>query len=72
MCLRSLTPHRRAEQVKSALQQKRKEVALSHLRAQKQLEALLKQRLGSLDTLHSTLLRVEQSAGDVEARSLLC
>ena len=68
----TLTPHRRAEQVKAALQQKRKEVALSHLRAQKQLEALLKQRLGSLDTLHSTLLRVEQSAGDVEARSLLC
>ncbi|KAI0726646.1 Snf7-domain-containing protein [Fomitopsis betulina] len=56
----------RAEQIKTALQQKRKEIALSHLRAQKQLEALLKQRLGSLDTLHSALLRVEQSAGDVE------
>lgn len=40
------------------------------MRAQKQLEALLKQRLGSLDTLHSALLRVEQSAGDVEARNL--
>ncbi|KAH9935034.1 uncharacterized protein B0H18DRAFT_1082745 [Fomitopsis serialis] len=56
----------RAEQITTALRQKRKEIALSHLRAQKQLEALLKQRLGSLDTLHSTLLRVEQSAGDVE------
>ncbi|EPS98528.1 hypothetical protein FOMPIDRAFT_1051374 [Fomitopsis schrenkii] len=55
----------RAEQIKTALQQKRKEIALSHLRAQKRLEALLKQRLESLDTLHSTLLRVEQSAGDI-------
>ncbi|TFY63276.1 hypothetical protein EVJ58_g3334 [Rhodofomes roseus] len=53
-------------QIATALRQKRKEIALSHLRAQKQLEALLKQRLGSLDTLQSTLLRVEQSAGDVE------
>ncbi|KZT70129.1 hypothetical protein DAEQUDRAFT_668334 [Daedalea quercina L-15889] len=56
----------RSEQIMAALQQKRKEIALSHLRARKQLEVLMQQRLGSLDTLHSTLLRVEQSAGDVE------
>jgi len=56
----------RAQQVTTALRQKHQEVALSHLRAKKQLEDLLKKRLASLDTLQSTLLRVEASAGDVE------
>ncbi|OBZ75418.1 hypothetical protein A0H81_04292 [Grifola frondosa] len=53
-------------QASMALKQKRKELALSHLRARKQLEDVLKKRLGSLDLLQSTLLRVEASAGDVE------
>lgn len=42
---------------------------MSHLRARKQLEDLLGKRLNSLDTLQSTLLRVEASAGDVEVRA---
>jgi charged multivesicular body protein 7 len=41
---------------------------MSHLRARKQYEDLLKKRLASLDTLHATLVRVEASAGDVEVR----
>lgn len=52
--------------VSLALKQKRKEVALSHLRNKKQLEDLLQKRLNSLDTLRSTLLRVEAAAADVE------
>lgn len=56
----------RTEKASAALRQKRKEVALSHIRARKQFEDLLKKRLASLDTLHSTLIRVEASAGDVE------
>ncbi|KAH9951971.1 hypothetical protein B0H21DRAFT_7245 [Amylocystis lapponica] len=56
----------RARQISGALQQKRKELALTHLRARKQLEDLFGKRLKSLETLQSTLLRVEASAGDVE------
>ncbi|GLB34835.1 putative snf7 [Lyophyllum shimeji] len=50
----------------AALRQKQKAVALSHLRLKKQLEDLLSKRLGSLDNLESTLLRVEAAAGDIE------
>lgn len=50
----------------ASLKQGRKDLALSHLRARKQLDDLLKKRLGSLDLLHSTLIRVEASAGDVK------
>ncbi|KZT09530.1 uncharacterized protein LAESUDRAFT_646919 [Laetiporus sulphureus 93-53] len=56
----------RTEQISTSLRIKRKEIALSHLRAKKQLEDLLGKRLNSLDALQSTLLRVEASAGDVE------
>ncbi|KAI0636980.1 Snf7-domain-containing protein [Trametes polyzona] len=49
-----------------ALRQKRKETALTHLRARKHLEDVHKKRLGSLDLLEATLLRVETSAGDIE------
>ncbi|KAI0831297.1 Snf7-domain-containing protein [Trametes gibbosa] len=49
-----------------ALRQKRKETALTHLRARKQLEDVHKKRLGSLDLLEATLLRVETSAGDID------
>ncbi|GBE82176.1 Snf7-domain-containing protein [Sparassis latifolia] len=56
----------RSQQISSALRQKRKEVAMSHLRARKQWEDLLRKRLGSLETLQSTLIRVETSAGDIE------
>ncbi|KAH9854222.1 hypothetical protein C2E23DRAFT_754053 [Lenzites betulinus] len=49
-----------------ALRQKRKETALTHLRARKLLEDVHKKRLGSLDLLEATLLRVETSAGDID------
>jgi len=54
----------------AALQQKRKPVALSHIRLKKQLEDLLSKRLGSLNNLESTLLRVEAAAGDIEIMTL--
>ncbi|KAF8077814.1 hypothetical protein FPV67DRAFT_1463120 [Lyophyllum atratum] len=50
----------------AALQQKRKPIALSHIRVRKQLEDLLSKRLGSLENLESTLLRVEAAAGDIQ------
>ncbi|KAI1795886.1 Snf7-domain-containing protein [Ganoderma leucocontextum] len=53
-------------QISDALRQKRKEIAMTRLRARKQLEEVLKKRLSSLELLHSTLLRVETSAGDIE------
>ena len=57
------------EKATAALRQKRKELALSYIRSRKQLEDLLKRRLGSLETLQATLLRVEAAAGDIEVRS---
>ncbi|KAI0688626.1 Snf7-domain-containing protein [Cytidiella melzeri] len=56
----------RAVRISAALQQKRREMALSHLRAKKQFEDLLKKRLNALDTLQATLTRVEASAGDIQ------
>ncbi|KAG6876967.1 hypothetical protein C0993_011467 [Termitomyces sp. T159_Od127] len=50
----------------AAVEQKQRIVALSHLRLKKELEDLLSKRLGSLDNLESTLLRVEAAAGDIE------
>lgn len=50
----------------SALQQKRKPLALSYIRSRKHLEDLLSKRLGSLSTLEATLITVEAAAGDVE------
>ena len=52
----------------SALQQKRKPLALSYIRSRKHLEDLLSKRLGSLGTLEGTLITVEAAAGDVEVR----
>jgi len=57
---------RRSDGITEALRAKRKEVAMNHLRMRKQLEALLVKRLASLETLQSTLIRVEAAAGDVE------
>lgn len=64
-------PHRRTQNASLALKNNRKEVALSHLRARKQLEDLLNKRLGALENLQSTLLSVERAAGDVEVRRSL-
>ncbi|KAG6867035.1 hypothetical protein C0991_003953 [Blastosporella zonata] len=54
------------QKASAAVHQKRKPVALSHLRLRKELEDLLSKRLGSLDNLEATLLRVEAAAGDIE------
>ncbi|KZT26511.1 hypothetical protein NEOLEDRAFT_1177512 [Neolentinus lepideus HHB14362 ss-1] len=56
----------RTRNASDALRQKRKQIAVSHLRSRKQLEELLSKRLGSLTTLQSTLLSVETAIGDVE------
>ena len=45
---------------------KRKDMALLHLTARKQLEEVRTKRLGSLEILQSTLLQVESAAQDVE------
>ena len=42
---------------------------MTHLRARKQFEEVLKKRLSSLELLRSTLIRVETSAGDIEVRT---
>lgn len=55
----------RTEKISTALRRKQKEQALSYLRSRKQLEDLLRKRLGSLGTLQSTLMSVEAAAGDV-------
>lgn len=65
---RPLCTDRCMEKATAALRQKRKELALSYIRSRKQLEDLLKRRLGSLETLHATLIRVEAAAGDIEVR----
>jgi charged multivesicular body protein 7 len=41
------------------------DVALSHLRARKRLEEVLRKRLGTLDNLHSTMLSIEGAAADI-------
>ncbi|KDQ60963.1 hypothetical protein JAAARDRAFT_125410 [Jaapia argillacea MUCL 33604] len=56
----------RNEKITAALRQKQKDVAMSYLRSRKQLEDILKKRLGSLEILQSTLLSVETAAGDVQ------
>ncbi|KAG6860404.1 hypothetical protein C0995_011523 [Termitomyces sp. Mi166 len=61
-----LLPTRCTKKAMAAVQQKHKTVAFSHLRLRKELGDLLSKRLGSLDNLESTLLRVEASAGDIE------
>lgn len=52
----------------SALQQKRKAVALTYIRSRKQLEDLLSKRLSSLTILESTFISVEAAVGDIEVR----
>lgn len=66
-CTRSPShPSRCTRKASNSLRQKRKSVALSYIRSRRQLEDLLSKRLGSLDTLESTLIRVEAAVGDVE------
>ncbi|KAH8989182.1 Snf7-domain-containing protein [Lactarius hatsudake] len=49
----------------NAIRQQHKSLALSYLRSRKQFEEVLTQRLGSLEILQSTLLRVEAAAEDI-------
>ncbi|KAG8772014.1 hypothetical protein FRC12_003300 [Ceratobasidium sp. 428] len=55
----------RAEKINSMLRKKQNDLALSLLRSRKQLEALLKLRLGALETVQTALMKVETAAGDV-------
>ncbi|KAH8995358.1 hypothetical protein EDB92DRAFT_198022 [Lactarius akahatsu] len=54
----------------NAIRQQHKSLALSYLRSRKQLEEVLTQRLGSLEILQSTLLRVEAAAEDIQGTAL--
>ncbi|KAI0256988.1 Snf7-domain-containing protein [Lactifluus subvellereus] len=50
----------------AAIRQQQKSLALSYLRSRNQLEDLLTQRIGSLEILQSTLLRVEAAAEEIQ------
>ena len=53
----------------TAIRQQHKSLALSYLRSRKQLEDVLKQRLGSLEILQGTLIRVEGAANNIQVHS---
>lgn len=55
----------RAEKINVSLRKKQQDLALSLLRSRKQLESLLKLRLGALETVQTALMKVETAAGDV-------
>ncbi|KAF8609953.1 hypothetical protein BDV93DRAFT_462565 [Ceratobasidium sp. AG-I] len=55
----------RAEKINVMLRKKQNDMALSLLRSRKQLEALLKLRLGALETVQTALMKVETAAGDI-------
>jgi charged multivesicular body protein 7 len=50
----------------AAIRQQHKTLALSYLRSRKQLEEVLTHRLGSLEILQSTLLRIEGAAENIQ------
>ncbi|PWN44105.1 hypothetical protein IE81DRAFT_346042 [Ceraceosorus guamensis] len=56
----------KSERISASLKTNQKQQAKFHLRSRKQLEELLDQRLGALDTLGNVLLKLEQAAGDAE------
>ncbi|CAE6516638.1 unnamed protein product [Rhizoctonia solani] len=55
----------RVEKINTLLHKKQKELALSMLRSRKELEALLKLRLGALETVQTALMKIETAAGDI-------
>ncbi|CAE6455999.1 unnamed protein product [Rhizoctonia solani] len=57
----------RSEKISILLRKKQKELALSMLRSRKELEALLKLRLGALETVQTALMKIETAAGDIAA-----
>lgn len=59
---------RKTQKATENLRANRKDVALTHLKMRKQLEDLLRKRLGSLEILQSTLVQVEGAAQDIEVR----
>lgn len=63
--------HSRAVKIKDNLRRSRREIALSYLRSQKLLEELLRKRVTSLETIQSSLMKVETVAGDIEVGSTL-
>ncbi|PWN37494.1 uncharacterized protein FA14DRAFT_114188, partial [Meira miltonrushii] len=56
----------RQSKVEKCLKENSKSQALSYLRSKKTLEALLEKRVGTLETLHGILVKIEQAASDVE------
>jgi hypothetical protein len=54
----------------AAIRQQHKSLALSYLRSRKQFEDALTQRLGSLEILQSTLLRIEGAAENIQVTCL--
>lgn len=54
----------------AAIRQQHKTLALSYLRSRKQLEEVLTHRLGSLEILQSTLLRIEGAAENIQVTCL--
>ncbi|EIW85108.1 hypothetical protein CONPUDRAFT_97818 [Coniophora puteana RWD-64-598 SS2] len=59
-----------AEKASAALRLQRKPFALAQLKHKKHLHDLLLKRLGALENLESTLVRVEGAAGDIEIMKL--
>ncbi|MCO5596155.1 hypothetical protein L7F22_050215 [Adiantum nelumboides] len=56
----------RQSKVEKCLKENSRSQALSYLRSRKTLEALLEKRVGTLETLHGVLVKIEQAASDVE------
>ncbi|CAE6535843.1 unnamed protein product [Rhizoctonia solani] len=61
----------RAEKINTLLRKKQKELALSMLRSRKELETLLKLRLGALETVQTALMKIETAAGDIAASPIM-
>ena len=52
----------------AAVKNKQQDIAKTYLRSRKQLNEFLTQRLGALETLQSTLQRVEAAADNIQVR----
>lgn len=61
-----LSMHSREAELHKAVRAKQQNRALHLLKSKKELNALLDRRLGSKSQLDSVLLKIEQSAGDIE------
>ncbi|KAF9520485.1 hypothetical protein BS47DRAFT_1387120 [Hydnum rufescens UP504] len=61
----------RVTKIKDLILSKRQEMAKSYLRSKKLLEELLVNRLKSLETIQTILLKLDTAAGDIEASHLI-